>query len=75
MSENGRVTTREFYQELKEMRKELAGYHEVVVTLNERVLNHRTDISALKKHGNRNDFINGIGAVVAIVWTTITRQN
>lgn len=46
---NGRVTTREFYKALMELRKELSAYHVEVVKLNGRVNNNSKTLSAYNK--------------------------
>ncbi len=83
MSGNGRVKTSVFYkelqamrremgQELKEIRKDISGYHVDIAALTERVNTHRDEINTQRGRSNVYDVINGIGVIIAVVWATIT---
>lgn len=83
MADNGRVKTSVFYKELKDMRKEMgqelkeirkdiSGYHVDMAALTERVNTHRKEIDIQRKRSNVYDILNSVGVIIAIGWATIT---
>ena len=72
MTDNGRVSTREFYEALLDMRKDLASYHEEVVIVNVRLDNHRAELDHQKSRGLIYDGVNFLGIAVTFIWATIT---